>query len=110
MTRSWASSDPVAGLGHGLDDRRVTELTTQSAHGYLDGRGERVGHLIPYPLQDLLGRHDPALGGEQQFQDAELLGTEIELMAAPAGVPAWRVERRLSVDQHRPGPRVGPAR
>jgi hypothetical protein len=71
---SWASFDPVAGLRDGLDDRWVAELCSESTDRDLDGLGERVGGVVPDAIEELFGRDDAPLGGEQQFEDAELLG------------------------------------
>src|SRR5262245_57959380 len=65
--RIAGSSDPIAGLGDRVDERGVAELGPQPADGDLDGLGERVGALVPDPLQQLLGRNRPAGGGEQDL-------------------------------------------
>jgi hypothetical protein len=50
--RRWcAISDPVAGLRDRLDDGRLTEPSPQPADRDLDGRGERVGGLVPDAIQ-----------------------------------------------------------
>src|SRR5215472_18224007 len=87
-SRSWTliaePSDPVAGLGDRVDDRRVAELAAQPADGDLHRGGERVGHLVPHPLEQFLGRDHPALGGEQQLEHPELLRAEVQGAAATA--------------------------
>ena len=88
------SSDPIAAVGHGLDDRWVAELGPQTADGHLDGLGERVGHLVPHSFEQLSDGEHPSLGGEQAFEDGELFGAEREGLASPGGDPAGRVEER----------------
>jgi len=101
--------DPVAGLGQRLDDRRVAELAPQPADRHLDRARERVGHLVPHPLQQFLGRDHPPLRGEQQLEHAELLRSQVQRSASPARAPPRRVEPQVTVLQHRRERRLGPA-
>ena len=52
--RPSLASDAIAALADGLDHRRVTELGAQPVDGGFDGRGERVGGLVPHPFEQFL--------------------------------------------------------
>ena len=101
-------SDPVAALADGVDDGRVAELGPQPAHGLLDRGGERVGGLVPDPLQQFLGGDHPAGAGEQVLQHGELLGAERQPLPGPGRGPAAGVELDVAVVQQR-GQRLGGA-
>src|ERR1700735_464614 len=58
------ASDPVAGLGDGVDDRGIAELCAQPADGDLDRVRERVRGLVPDPREELLGGDAASLRGK----------------------------------------------
>src|SRR5262249_19605731 len=103
------TSDSVAGLGDGLDDRRVAELCPQTADGDLDSMGERVSRLVPDPLEELLCRDDPALGCEQQLEDTELLRRKVEWSAPSTDASLRGVELEVVVAQNWRNGRLGTA-
>ena len=47
--------DPVPAADHGLDQRRVSELSSQAQDGDRHGLGERVGVFVPDLFEKLLG-------------------------------------------------------
>ena len=55
--RHASACDPVAGLGHRLDDWRVAKLGPEAADGGSDHLAEGIGCLVPDAFKDLLGRH-----------------------------------------------------
>lgn len=63
--RHGSACDPVAGLGHRLDDWRVAELGPEAADGGPDRLAEGVGCLVPDALEDLLGGHHDAGRGQE---------------------------------------------
>src|SRR4051812_20821524 len=65
--------DAVSDAGHGGDDRRFSETLAQRRDGDAHGVGERVGVLIPRPLEQLFGADDTALGDDEDFEHGELL-------------------------------------
>src|SRR5947209_2947856 len=67
------SADAVSGAGHGGDDRGFAEALAQSRDRNANGVGERVGVLIPGPLQQLFGADDTSFGGDEHFEHGELL-------------------------------------
>src|SRR5215471_6026220 len=101
------TSDPVAGFGDGLDDRRVAELGPEPADCDLDGMGEGVSGLVPDPLEELLGGNDPALGCEQQLEDTEFLGRKVEWSASSTGASLRGVDLEVVVAQNWGNGRLG---
>src|SRR5215468_2865591 len=95
------SADPVARPGDRLDDRGVAELGPQPAHCRLHRLAERVGRLVPDPLQELLAGDDGAAGAEQDLQHGELLRVEREFPARPGDLPTGGVQPQVPVAQHR---------
>ena len=85
-------ADPVAALADGLDERRIAELDPQPADGRADGGGERVGGLVPYPLEEFFGWDHSVAGAEQALEQGELLGGEHQAPAGPEGRPLAGVE------------------
>src|SRR5215469_2241606 len=63
--RALRISDPVTARRDGLDHRRLAELGAQPADGHLDRAGERVGHLIPHPLEQVADGENASPRGEQ---------------------------------------------
>ena len=53
------SPEAVAGADDGVHDRRLAELLAQRHDGHPHGRGERVGELVPDPLEQLLAARRP---------------------------------------------------
>ena len=92
-------ADPVAALADGVDDGRVAELGAQPADRRLDGGGERVGVLVPDAFEQFLGGDDPVAGGEQAFEDGELLRAQLEAPAGAGRDPAARVERQVAASR-----------
>jgi hypothetical protein len=70
---------------------------------------ERVGELVPDPLQQLLCRDASALGRDQHFEDAELLRTEIERPARTRGPSLGRVDDEVTDREHRRDEGMGAA-
>jgi hypothetical protein len=93
-----------------VEERRVAELAPQSQDHRFDRGGERVGHLVPHPLQQLLGGDYPAAGGEQAFEDGELFRAQLQPSAGAERHPAVRVEDHLPVVEHRRHRGRGPPR
>ena len=74
-------------------------LPRQPAHRRLHGGGERVGCLVPHPVEQLFRWHDPPGGGQQALQQRELPRAEVQSPSrARRGVPA-RVEGDVAVLQ-----------
>ena len=99
-----AWSDPVSGAGDGLDQRRVAELRPQPVHRRLHRGGERVGRLVPDPVQQLLGRTPPG-----RRRSAGIRARRTPSGSAAAGAPA-RVAIRCAGSRRRsPCTRTGGA-
>src|SRR6476646_2716423 len=68
--------DPVADAGHRGDEPWFAESLAQGRDGDADGIGERVGVLVPSPLEQLFGADDAASGGDENLEHGELLPGE----------------------------------
>ena len=95
------SCQPVPHADHRLDDRRLAELAAQRHDRDADGVGERVGVLVPHPLEQLLGADDATVGGHQHLEHAELLAGEVQVAPGADGHPAPGVERDVGPLEHR---------
>jgi len=82
----------------------VTRTTARPAGG------ERVGHLVPHPFKQFLGRDHPAVGGQQALEHREFLRAEVEPTPAPLRHLAARIEAQIARRQHRRRGRGGPPR
>src|SRR5688572_6811022 len=87
-----AGVDPVADAGHRGDEPWLAQAFAQGGDGDADGVGEGVGVLVPGPLQELFGADDPALGGDEHFEDGELLPGERDVASVAEDLPAEGVE------------------
>ena len=78
----------VAPPGHGLDGLAAAglgQLPAQVADRHPHGVGERIGVLVPDVLEQPLGAVHLVGVQEEEAQERELLGREVELVAADAG-------------------------
>ena len=71
-----ASWDSVSTSNHGLDQVGLPEFPTQAGQGHRDRAAERIGVLVPYSFEKLLGADDGAIGHEQDFEESEFLAVE----------------------------------
>ncbi len=53
---------------------------------------KRIELLVPRALEQLLGRDDRALGGEQRLEHGELLDRQVERATGPRGLAASGIE------------------
>ena len=111
--------DPVARADHRLDDRRLAELAPQRHHRHPDGGRERVGVLVPDPVEQLLAADHGARAissvsstpnslrvrstSSPARVTVRLAGVQLEVAgrAAPAARPGWCAGRAPA-----PGPPV----
>ena len=96
-----AGVDAVPRTHDGVDDRRLAELAPQRHHRDPHRGGERVGVLVPYPVEQLLAAHDGALRREQCLQDAELLAGQLDQLAVAGDRALGGVELDVAGGQHR---------
>lgn len=75
-----------------MDDLGCSELASEAADRRLHRLAEGVGILVPGSLEELLGADRARAGLEQRFEDAELLGRELELSSVAIGRAGDRVE------------------
>ena len=88
--------DAVSGADDGVDDRRLTQLAAQRHHRDPHGRRERVGVLVPHPVEQLLAADHRAVRGEQRLEDPELLAGQVDQLAAAASPCAWTESSSMS--------------
>ena len=84
--------DAIADAWHGGDDPGFAEPFAQCRDGDAYGVGERVGVLIPRPLQQLFGADDTAFGSDEDFEHRELLPGQRDIAAVPEDLSAERVQ------------------
>ena len=84
--------DAVAGAGDRGDDRGFAEALAQRRDGDAHGVGERVGVLVPRPLEQLLGADDAAFGGDEDFEHGELLAGQRDVAAVAVDLAAERIQ------------------
>ena len=84
--------DAVPDAGHGGDDPGLAEALAQCRDRDAHGVGERVGVLVPRPLQQLLGADDTALGSDEHLEHRELLPGQRDVAAVAVDLAAERVE------------------
>src|SRR5258708_1885082 len=81
-----------------------------TAEGHPHRIAERVGRVVPRAFEDLLARHDSAVGAEQELEDRDLLGTEGEPHTCSPDHPPGRVQLEVAVCKRRRQCRTRPAR
>src|SRR5690348_6570643 len=84
--------DAVADAGHGGDDPGFAEPFTQCRDTDADGVRERVGVLVPRPLQEFFGADDTAVGGHEDFEHGELFPGECDEAAVAEDLTAERIQ------------------
>src|SRR5690242_2911460 len=92
MAGVWLSADAVSDAGHGGDDPGFAEAFAQGRDGDAHGIGERVGILIPRPLQQLFGADDTAFGRDEYFEHGELLPRQRDVAAVAVDLAAERIQ------------------
>jgi hypothetical protein len=68
--------------------RRLRRAENRDAYGV----GERVGVLIPCPLQYLLGTDDTAFGGNEDFEHRKLLAGECDVPSVAVDLATERIQ------------------
>ena len=91
-----------------LDRVGLAELAPQPADRHGDRAAERVGVLIPDPLQQVLGGNHAPVGDEELLEDPHLLAGERQRPARPADPAAGPVEHDVATHDHRDGGRGAP--
>src|SRR5512140_2031075 len=84
--------DAVAGAGCRGDDPGFAESLAQGRDRDAHGVGERVGVLVPCPLQELFGADDTTFGCDENFEHGELLPGQRDVAAVPVDLAAERIQ------------------
>jgi hypothetical protein len=106
---SWSDLCPCPGVCWRLAVRVCGRRPWPSAQRATRRRWSSVGLrrngtrrlLVPDTEEQLLGRDDASLRGEQELEYAELLGAELERFTAAAGATLGRVQLEIAVDEGR---------
>ena len=88
--------DAVPDAGHRGDQPGFAEPLAQGRDRDAHGVGERIGVLVPRPLQELLGADHTAFGGDENFEHGELLPGQRDVPAVPVDLAAERVQPQAS--------------
>ena len=94
-------SDPVTGVGDGLDHRRVAELSPQPADRDLDDASVGVDVLVPAAGEQFACRDRCAGGGEQELEHRELLPAQLEPAAGARRDALHGVEPEVAPGEER---------
>src|SRR5919202_5639774 len=92
----------IAQPAHGLDLRRAPgKLIAQPRDVDVDGAAIPQVGIAPHPAQERLAREHAALFLRQGQQQVELLGAQLDWLAADADLPAGRVDVDVAdVERH----------
>src|ERR1700733_14071966 len=86
------ADDPISDARYGLDNRWLSELAAEPAHGDRDRGCERVGVLVPGLFEEVFGAEDGMVSSYERFEHCELLGGEVELPSVAVGGMAQGIE------------------
>lgn len=92
-------SDAVPAFADGFDHRWVTELAPQPADSDGHGLSERVGGLVPDPLEQLLGGDGLSLCGEQALQYRQFFVGELKTPSGAERDSQDRVEAQVAAGE-----------
>src|SRR4051794_20735295 len=87
-----AHVDAVADARNRGDDPGLAQPLAQRRDGDAYGVGERVGVLVPGPLEQFLSTDHATLGSDQDLEHGKLLAGERDVAAVAVDLAAERVQ------------------